>query len=422
MQADSLQATLRTMGLLIAAIGCRRSLCRLYKSVTLFKPGVIVDNFRSMHHFFPTKRVEKAHQPFTFEHCDYRLPTEFHYKGEPLNTRQFIEDTGTTGLLVLHDDHILWEEYRLGQTPETTSISWSVAKSIVSALFGIALHEGHIDSIEQTVTDYVPELKGSGYDNVRIKDVLQMSSGVKFNEDYANFYSDINRFGRHLALGTSLDGFAAGLVREQAPGHYHHYVSIDTQVLGMILVRATGISLSDYLQSRIWKKIGTEADALWITDDKGMELALGGLNITLRDYARVGRLYLNQGNWNGEQIIPAHWIRDSVTPDAPHLQPGQHPLSTSQMGYGYQWWIPETPLGDYLAMGIYNQFIYINPATDLVIVKTSANHHYTEDTNISEYQSVALFQTIATQLETQAGHAPHPASGVGVESRPASEL
>ena len=406
MQAGILLAIL--LGVLIAALGYRRRLYRLFKSITLFSPGVIVENFRSMHRIFPTKRVKKSPQPFTFEYGDFQLPAEFHYKGETLNTRQFIEDTGTTGLLVLHKDRIVFEEYRLGQTPQTTSISWSVGKSFVSALFGIALHEGYIDSIEQAVTDYVPELKGSGYDGVRIKDVLQMSSGVKFNEDYADFHADINRFGRHLALGASLDRFSASLVRENPPGKFHHYVSIDTQVLGMILARATGTTLSDYLETRLWQKIGTEADALWITDDKGMELALGGLNITLRDYARLGRLYLNEGNWNGEQIIPVQWVRDSIAPDAPHLQPGLNPLSTNLMGYGYQWWIPETPRGDFLAIGIYNQFIYVNPGSALVVVKTSANYHYKEDTNTSEYQSVALFQAIAEKLAPPAGDIPPP--------------
>lgn len=368
---------------------------RLLKTINLFKPGVIVKNFRNLHHIFPSTTVKRADQPYHFDRDHKKLPAQFEYKGAIFNTRQFIKDTGTTGFLVIQDDRIRWEEYRLGYTDSTTAISWSMAKSVISGLFGIALAEGHINSIGDRVTDYVPELIGSGYEGVRIKDVLQMSSGVAFNEDYGDFHSDISRFGRTLALGGSLDKFTASLKREKEPGTYHHYVSIDTQVLGMILVRVTGFSLTDYLQKKIWQKMGSESDAYWITDNDGMELALGGLNSTLRDFARLGRLYLHNGNWNGEQLIPEQWVHDSVTPDAPHLMPGANSLSDNVMGYGYQWWIPEEPQGDYLAIGIYNQFIYVNPDKRLVIAKTSANHRYTEDDYISENQSVALFQAIA---------------------------
>lgn len=385
------------LSLIVIAV-YRHRLYRLAKAVTLFSPRSIVDNFRNMHRIYPTTVIRKAPLAFQFERGQINLPQQFDFRGQKLNTRQFIEETRTTGLLVLHADRIVWEEYRLGQTAATTCISWSVAKSIVSGLFGIAMKEGHIRSIQDSVTDYVPELKNSGYDEVRIKDVLQMSSGVAFNEDYMDFRSDISRLGRVLALGGSLDLFAASLKREHPPGSRHHYVSVDTHVLAMILTRSTRRTIADYLQEKIWQKIGTEADAYWITDNLGVELALGGLNATLRDYARIGRLFLRWGNWNGEQIIPAQWIQDSITPDAAHLMPGENELSDNVMGYGYQWWIPEHPQGDYVAIGIYNQFIYIHPGKNLVIAKTSANHHYSQDTVTSEHQSVALFQAIANSL------------------------
>jgi len=392
-----LAAAIALTFLLVTVIYYRR-LCRLVRAVTLFSPRRIVDNFRNMHRIYPTTVTRRAPQAFQFERGHISLPPHFDFRGQQLKTRQFIEDTRTTGFLVLHADRIVREEYRLGQTAATTCISWSVAKSIVSGLFGIAMAEGFIHSIEDRVTDYVPELKNSGYDGVRIKDVLQMSSGVAFNEDYKDFHSDISRLGRVLAVGGSLDRFAASLKREHPPGSRHHYVSVDTHVLAMILTRTTGRSITDYLEEKIWQKIGTEADAYWITDDLGVELALGGFNATLRDYARIGRLFLRWGNWNGEQIIPAQWIRDSITPDAAHLMPGENNLSDNVMGYGYQWWIPEHPQGDYVAIGIYNQFIYIHPDKQLVIAKTSANHHYSQDTVTSEHQSVALFQAIANSL------------------------
>ncbi len=258
------------------------------------------------------------------------------------------------------------------------NISWSVGKSFVSALVGIAIEEGYIESIQLPVSDYVPELKGTGYDGVSLKDVLQMSSGVRFNEDYDDFFSDIKRMGRVIAMGDSINEFAASLEREREPGTFNHYVSMDTQVIGMVLKATTGKDLSLYLEEKIWKTIGMQSDARWLIDDLGMELVFGTLNVTLRDYARFGRLYMNYGNWEGEQLVPKQWVIDSITPDAPHLMPGDYPLlSTRKMGYGYQWWIPEHPKGDFMARGVYGQYIYINPEKRVVIVKNSAYPQWT---------------------------------------------
>jgi hypothetical protein len=169
---------------------------------------------------------------------------------------------------------------------------------------------------------------------------------------------------------------------------------MDTQVLGMMLRNATGKTLSQYLEEKIWKKTGMESNAKWLIDDTGMELAFGTLNVTLRDYARFGRLYMNHGNWNGEQIIPEHWITASVTPDAPHLMPGDNPLSKERFGYGFQWWIPEEPHGDFMALGVYGQCIYVNPEKKIVIVKNSAYPNWTKDME-SDYMLITLYQKLA---------------------------
>jgi CubicO group peptidase (beta-lactamase class C family) len=138
-----------------------------------------------------------------------------------------------------------------------------------------------------------------------------MSSGIRFNENYGEFLSDINRLGRAIAFDSSLDEFVASLKRERTPGTFHQYVSMDTQVLGMLLRETTGETIASYLESRIWKKLGMESDAYWLVDRNGMELAFGGLNAVLRDYARLGQLYLNEGEWEGQQIVPAAWVRAS---------------------------------------------------------------------------------------------------------------
>ena len=165
------------------------------------------------------------------------------------------------------------------------------------------------------------------------------------------------------------------LRREFAPGTFNRYNSMDAQVLGMILRRTTGKTEAAYLEEKLWSPLGMESDAYWATDDEGVEFAVGGLSATLRDFAKLGRLYLNDGRWNGAQIVSVEWVRASVTPDAPHLMPGKRASSDSALGYGFQWWIPDDS-GAYSAIGIYNQFVYVNPALRLVIAKTSANHTY----------------------------------------------
>jgi len=313
----------------------RNELIRVYDVIHLFDRDNIVLNFRSMESIFPARTVHRGSLDHEFEREQRELPETYEHEGRVKSIPSFLEETWTTGLIVVSDEEILFEEYYRGNTASSKTISWSTAKSFVSALVGIAVEEGLVKHIDQSVSDYVPTLRGTGYDGVSIKDVLQMSSGVRFNEDYGDFFSDINRMGRAIAFNTSLDEFVASLRRERVPGTYNKYVSMDTQVLGMVLRQATGETLASYLESRIWQRIGMESDAYWLIDHDGMELAFGGLNAVLRDYARFGLLYLNEGRWADEQIVPEEWVRASITPDAPHLQPGDNPASSWVLGYGY---------------------------------------------------------------------------------------
>jgi CubicO group peptidase (beta-lactamase class C family) len=371
---------------------------RLYHAKNLFNRDVIAENFRTMDDEFDSRTIHKGLDAFVFKRDLHQLPAEYAFKGKNKSVSSFIDHTGTTGLIVVKDDTILFEKYYRGNTESSKAISWSVAKSFVSALFGIAVSEGYIKNINQPVTDYLPSLKSSGYNGVSIKNVLQMSSGVRFNEDYGDLFSDINRVGMYFALNMPFADFVASLKSERQPGIFNHYVSMDTQVLGMILRAATGKTLSGYAEEKLWKPLGMESDAYWLIDSSGMEMAFGGLNVTLRDYARFGRLYLNKGNWNGKQIIPAAWCKASVTPDAPHLMPGKRPDSSWVLGYGYQWWIPENPDGDYLAIGIYGQAIYVYPRYNIVIAKTSAYADYNKDGDDMEIESIEMFRAIARHL------------------------
>ena len=351
---------------------------RVYRVMHLFEEDNIADNFRGMYHLFGAKKIAAPDQPFHFpKGKEISLPDQFTFEGNTYKSSEYLNSAFTKGFMVIQNDELVYERYFSGNSESSRHISWSMAKSVVSALFGIAMEEGYIRSLDQAVDEYLPDLRGSGYEGVRIKDVLQMSAGVKFNEDYHAFWSDINKWGRKFAFGSSQDKFAASLKNEIEPGTKLHYVSINTHVLAMIIVRATGKGLSEYLEEKLWRPLGMEYSAYWLCDDSGMEVALGGLNITLRDYAKIGQLYLDQGAWRGVQIIPKEWVLASVTPDAWHLMPENNKF----FGYGYHWWVPPGGEGEFMAMGVYNQYIYVNPSTRTVIVVNSANHRFNEEGN-----------------------------------------
>ncbi len=384
---------------LIAAVYFGPSALRLYRVIHLYDEDRIADNFVGMREIFPVSVVRAGPRSSPLRAGSMELPEFFEHDGKRRRTTEYLDYSRSTGMLVLRGDEVLFEQYWLGHRADRQHISWSVAKSFVSALVGIALEEGRFDGIDEPITRYLPELVGTGYDGVAIRDILEMSSGVGFNEDYGDYDSDINRFGRTIAFGGSMTEFAASLERAREPGTYHHYVSIDTQVLAMLVTRVTGESLTDYLESRIWLPLGMESDAYWLVDSTGMEVGLGGLNASLRDYARFGLLYLQGGVWAGEQIVPAQWVKDSTTPGAPHLLPGKdNPGSSSSWGYGYQWWIPDPDMGDYTAAGIYNQYIYVNPRAGVVIAKNSANHRYTAERQESKDLHIAMFRAIAAHV------------------------
>ncbi|MDB2503285.1 beta-lactamase family protein [Gammaproteobacteria bacterium] len=385
--------------LIVIGIFYGPKIARLYHLANLYNEDSIGRNFINIDKIFSVSEpIPASDNPYTFPRRDFVLPETFFFDGEQRLLSKELEHYKTDGLIVLHNGNLLYENYWNNNSANSKHIAFSVTKSFVSALVGIALDEGLIDNIEDPITKYLPDFNGTGYEGVRIKDILQMSSGVDFNEDYADPKSDINRFGRATARGSSFRDFAKSLERGREPGTYHHYVSIDTQVLGFLLAEVTGMPLKEYLYKKIWNKIGMEDDAFFIVDNNSVEMALGGLNATLRDYAKFGELYLNRGKWNGEQVVPASWVDASHTTDGPHLKPGESELSSSPWGYGLQWWVPGFPDTDYTASGVYNQYIYIDPLTNVVIAKTSSNHRYTSEKEYSKAAHVAIFRAIAESI------------------------
>jgi len=386
--------------LVLAIVLYSPNIYKLYKLATLYNEKSIAKNFISINKIFDTSNpISASEKPFVFEKEDFELPDSYEFEGEQLNLLEGLDHFHTDGLIILHDGKMLFEKYWNGNTKDSKHIAFSVSKSYLSALFGIAIEEGLIKSIDDSVSIYLDDFEGTGYEDVKIKNLLQMSSGIEFNEDYADPNSDINRFARATAKGSSFRDFAKTLKNGKKQGTYNHYVSLDTQVLGMILESVTDMPLREYLYKRIWSKIGTESDAYYIADKTGTDMALGGLNATLRDFSKFGQLYLNEGSWDGEQIVPKSWVVKSHTPDAPHLMPNAGDLSSSEWGYGYQWWIPGDPLTDYTAHGIFNQFIYVDPVSNVVIAKTSSNHRFRSEKEYSKAAHIAMFRSITKHIQ-----------------------
>ncbi len=368
-----------------------------WAGITLFSEANRVENFRAMDEVFPYREVAAGGPVWAFDEAPEALPETYTHGGEVRRIDRFLDETATTGLIVIRDGAITHEDYRLGADETSRFTSWSVAKSVLSALIGIAVADGDIESIDDPLDRYVPALQGSGYAGVTVEQALTMSSGVLFDEDYNDPMSDVNQLFMTLATGLPMEEALADLERERAPGTYNNYISSDSIALGLVLEAATGVPLETYLETRLWGPMGAEAGAFWNTGREGLVLPFCCLNATLRDYARFGRLFLEGGARDGVQIVPRDWVAASTVPTAPHLEPGDNPASFWTFGYGYHWWIPEDPQDEFLAIGIWGQYIYVDRARDVVIVKTSADY----DFDIRDHESVAVFRAIARAGEPE---------------------
>jgi CubicO group peptidase (beta-lactamase class C family) len=317
-------------------------------------------NFRSMETLFPANRVKAGGKP-------HPLP-----QGESIEAAlggaaavdKLMAPMNTAGLLVLQDGRIRLERYARGHSATQRYTSFSVAKSLTSTLVGAAVRDGSIKSLDDPVTRYIPELAGSGYDGVTVRQVLTMTSGVKWNEDYTDPASDVARmFSEPVKAGQDVTvSYLRKLPREAPPGTKWSYKTGETNLIGVLVRRATGKPLSRYLSEKIWRPFGMEADALWQTDEGGQEIGGCCLSMTLRDYGRVGEFILGGGRAGGRDVVPAGYLADATRTQAEIGAPGR--------GYGYQWWIG--PAGTFSAVGIFGQMIHIDPKRKLVIVTSSA--------------------------------------------------
>jgi len=305
---------------------------------------------------------------------------------------RYLQASGTTAFLVVHDDKLLYERYFNGYDQRSLNTSFSMAKSFASSLVGIAIDEGHIKSVDEPITNYIPQLlkKDNRFKSITIRNLLTMSSGIKYEEgatlpwsdeadDTKTYYStDL----RELALNSQIEG---------KPAQYFEYNNYNPLLVGMIIERATGMHVSRYLQQKLWKPMGMEADGSWSLDSKndGFEKMESGVNARARDFARFGMLFAKEGNWRGKQLISRRWVEESTRPDTT-MDPSQD--------YQYFWWV-NTPNGKnhFSAQGNYGQYIYVAPEKDLVIVRLGK-----EEGEKGYGYWTDLFEELSTKLDIPA--------------------
>lgn len=313
---------------------------------------------------FPYRELKAAKQQFNFHLAlKSKSPKTITSKNnKDINFDDFLKDHKTVAFMIIQNDSIYYEKYFKGYDQASIVPSFSMAKSVTSILIGCAIDDGLIKSVDEPITNYLPQLKKNGLEKVTIKHLLQMTSGIKFNESYINPFGHVASFyyGRKLRNGVNK------LKLKDEPGTKFKYISGNTQVLGMILESVLKEkSITTYLHEKIWQPLGMEYDASWSIDKKkdGIEKTFCCINARARDFAKIGRLYLNKGNWNGKQLVAKNWVNESTKIDT---------SNGSAAYYQYQWWILGKN-GDYMAQGILGQFIYVYPAKNLIIVRLGKN-------------------------------------------------
>ena len=322
--------------------------------------------------------IDKA--PMAFHFAPGRrdsVPDTVQYKdGEVLKRvalTELLRSTSTHAFIVIRDSQLLYENYFNSYARDSLCTAWSLSKSVTSALVGVAISEGYIKSLDDPITNYLPELKVKGFDAITIRNLLTMGSGIQYRISFfpwdefvlAGYYPNL----RQLLL--------SDLKIMEPPGQSFHYNNFNTELIGMILERTTGRPPSQYLQDKIWKPTGMEYPATWSVDSEqdNFELTPILLNARAIDLAKFGRLYLNDGNWNGNQIVSDHWVVESTIRDLNDHRPWETFSRWQDKGgyYKYFWWGISQGKSDYSYMGIgtYGQFIFVSPKTRVVIVRTA---------------------------------------------------
>ena len=351
-------------------------------NVLFWTPEQQVAGYRNSERIFPTRRVGAGGNVLELPYAETDLgDVEIELGDASMSVDEYFTRQSVAGLLVIKDGRILYERYGLGNDENSKWISYSVAKSVVSLLIGAAIQDGYINSVDEKVTDYLPRLRNSSYDQSSIANLLQMASGVEWNEDYADPESDVATAPYQT---TALYEFLRHKPRDAEPGERFNYNTAETNLAGTLLRSAIGNNLATYLEEKIWRPFGMESDASWnLTEPGGGEFGGCCINATLRDYGRIGLFALADGRLaDGTEVLPAGWMDDSVAP------------SKGFDGYGYFWWLNGADV--YSAIGIFGQGIYVDKKNNIVMALHSARPVASED--IDWGWQDALFMAIRNQI------------------------
>jgi CubicO group peptidase (beta-lactamase class C family) len=363
---------------------------------TFFRIPFLVGSHSHLDQVFESRLVRRAETPSRLARVASEPVIQYYYQGAAASLDQYLARNPTTGLLVARGDTILIERYQYGRNDRQRFTSWSMAKTVTSMLVGIAIAEGRIRSVDDPAAAYVPGLADTEYGRTSLRHLLQMSSGVRFVENYSG-RDDVARLAADTFLQTGPGGVEAVTPfneRAVPAGTKFSYASVETQVLGLVLRNAVGRPVAEYLSEKIWRPMGAEADATWLVDRAGQESTYCCINAVLRDYARLGLLLAHDGNWRGRQIIPAAWIEEAtrVHPEQGHLKPG---VATPYLGYGYQVWIVPGERRIFALLGVRGQTILVDPTARLVMVHTAVRK---QAAGGSATELRALWQAVADAL------------------------
>jgi CubicO group peptidase (beta-lactamase class C family) len=336
---------------------------------------------------FPARTIPAPKQPVPLARAASEPAIRYGFAGLDLTLDDYLNRQPVTGLLIAKDNTILVERYQYGRTDTDRLTSFSMAKSVVALLIGIALKEGAIRSVDDLAETYVSGLKDTEYGRTPIKALLLMASGVAFSEDYASQSSDINKLAR-LTLedpGDSLAAVKQFNTRRSPPGARFSYSSAETVVLGLVLAAATKRTVSDYAAEKLWQPLGAEADATWIIDATGQEVTFAYVNAVLRDWARLGLMLANRGNWQGKTVVPEDWLTASAADALPTDSP--------RVKYGYQIWY-SADSRRFSLRGLRGQYVLVDPDLKLVLVQTALSGGLPEFVEL-----LALWNALRAQVQ-----------------------
>ena len=335
-----------------------------------FDERVRVGSFSHLDELLPHNTLKKAATPRPLPKAADAPDIRYRFEDKDYSLDDFLAHQRVTGFMLIRNGEVIAERYQYDRTAPNRFVSHSMAKSIVAIAVGMALSEGKIASLDDKVAKYVPQLAGHAYGETAIRNILRMSSGVKFSELYDG-NDDLTRFVRTRIAEGSIAALNAFDTRDAEPGARFHYASSETVVLTVLMREVTGMTLSEYLTPRLWQPMGAESDATWVRSADGTESGFGNFNATLRDYGRLGILLANDGALDGKQIIPRDYLLEATDwhrqPDA--FKPQR---ATPYFGYGYQFWPFPGEKRRFALLGVYGQAIFVDPELKLVMVTTAA--------------------------------------------------